>query len=374
MLRHSLCNCMDHPGDRLPGQREKGTTMRMPGTFEGIGARQQKRPGGMRKRPERPRLPTVASVVAGLLAIGCAVETELDEAYIQGGYAIPIAEAPWQVAVYVEKPFLSGSLDNHFCGSGTLLDDQHVLVAASCVHGQIPSKIHGRVGDTDRTQGARVEVDAVQVHELYDPNISNSRHALAIIRLSHPLEFNDGVYPIKLAEEADRYLDSCVPRGRESYTESFDFSSCQFAQASGWGMTNGSLFDTFTQAYWLNTQLHAASLPILDSAFVFDTFRFAWRGSQYDDEEFIFAGANDTSLCERDEGAPLVVDVGGEPTLIGVGTLLDSFFESPLNPERIPRLDDAYDACNENFPSTFVRISHYRDWIDDTVSRLRDFQ
>lgn len=101
---------------------------------------------------------------------------------IIGGSKASQGDFPYQVSIRH-----SGWELGHFCG-GSILDEEHVLTAAHCLHGQNPWDIKIIAGDVllDRTSCTSVKrsVSAIFVHERY--NYSTLQNDLALIRVSKP--------------------------------------------------------------------------------------------------------------------------------------------------------------------------------------------
>lgn len=149
----------------------------------------------------------------------------LKDRRIVGGEVATDYEFPWQVPLFGLPQELPGVQD-FFCG-GTLISDQTVLTAGHCVSRAVeydqPIYVGFPNGSINRTAGIRIASSKVTIHPYYDHfDYQNSAiNDFAVITLSEPILFDEGVLPI------------CLPDPNENYEN-------KVATASGWGLTDGA--------------------------------------------------------------------------------------------------------------------------------------
>ncbi|XP_044757150.1 trypsin-3-like [Coccinella septempunctata] len=144
------------------------------------------------------------------------------------GMLADIKEFPYQVSIMYQG--------EHHCG-GSIISTKYILTAAHCAN-QIPAKDFSvRVGSTTIDKGGVVhEVEKVIVHPNFTSKYEND---VALLELSTPLEFNNKVRPVKLAE----YRQRLPPAGT-------------LALVSGWGRTNATVNE-------MSPHLLAIEVPLL---------------------------------------------------------------------------------------------------------------
>ncbi len=247
------------------------------------------------------------------------------------GYARPSAGTSHHEALVAwnDQP-LFGSLDRHSC-TGTLIDAEWVLTAASCLHqprtwctpdglcfadGFYEVEIEG-VAVGPYALSAIASQDLIKVAETHihpdwfwqfsnlagestRNNPSLNDHDLALIRLTQPVT---GVAPVTLAD-----ADIVMPNGG-------------WADIVGWGNTS---------SHGNNDVLQQASVPVHDDQACFDVY--AWlsgdttssiadmpeivcAGISYDNEEpeqVLLPSAHDlpVNACGSDRGGPLLLQTG----------------------------------------------------------------
>ena len=122
--------------------------------------------------------------------------------HIVGGQNATAGEFPWQCSL---KQVIIFGLTLHMCGA-VVYDEKTILTAAHCVETtQDVSKLRVVCGDFDfsYTEGPEQtrDIQSITVHPLR--NIETKEFDLACLTLEEPLEFNEMVGPIRLADEED---------------------------------------------------------------------------------------------------------------------------------------------------------------------------
>ncbi|KAJ3592092.1 hypothetical protein NHX12_007221 [Muraenolepis orangiensis] len=115
---------------------------------------------------------------------------------IVGGNGSTLGQFPWQVSLHFKS--------KHVCG-GSIIAPQWILTAAHCIVQQPLSAAKAQA------------VEQILYHSLYQAD--GEDHDIALMRLSHPLDFNGIVEPI------------CLPHFGE------DFKEGTMCWISGWGAT-----------------------------------------------------------------------------------------------------------------------------------------
>ena len=196
---------------------------------------------------------------------------------IVGGQSVRHAAVPWQVSLQFDG--------GHFCG-GSLIGARWVLTAAHCVDRYPPSGVgarlrvvHGATSLSASGSAARRAVDAVRVHQGWNPQ--NMDNDIALLRLSEPITGVRASYA------------NLLPASPRMATRFSFAGAC--AVVSGWG--------TLESGGSISPRLQAVNLPVVSQA----ECRRAYPGQI--SGGMICAGLPEggRDSCQGDSGGPLVV-------------------------------------------------------------------
>ncbi len=245
-----------------------------------------------------------AVCLAGLSVIAPA-HAETITPKIVGG--VPAITAPsWMAAIWVD----TGS-DTGFC-SGTLIDTQWVMTAAHCVAVGSAPVITALIGQADISTypDNMVVVDKVVISPNYD---SSSMYGdIALLHITTPQYVTTVTLPYSYASSSELY------EGMQM-------------RVYGWGETSAGV-----------TAEYAEATPYLQTA------TLTFQGFNYEFPDHIFAGDYGKDTCFGDSGSPLLNDDDG----IQYGITSFGFTYT----------------CGTGIPGGYTDVSHYSNWIDDTIA------
>jgi len=209
------------------------------------------------------------------------------------------------------------------------VDSTHIVCAAHCIDGRRASWFKVKAGahnihtllpeDTVQTRN----VVEMWKHESYDHNIITND--VSVLKLDEPLEFNEYVQPLPMAEKGDDPAGGTV------------------CVNSGWGSTSHS------SVQQMPNNLQYVEMPIVDR----ETCKDNYDGVNGVDEGMNCAGVPEggVSACSGDSGGPLACPKeDGSLYLAGI-----------VSWGMIP-------CGQENRPSVYTSVEHYRDWIDEHIA------
>ncbi|XP_068205639.1 chymotrypsinogen A-like [Palaemon carinicauda] len=236
---------------------------------------------------------------------------------IVGGQETAVNEWPWQVGLRYLKT------NDLFCG-GALINEQWIVTAAHCAEPFQVSDISVVVGEHNQYQQSdtpfedEITIDRIIMHENYDPNTVDND--IALMHLSVPVTFNDGVRPI------------CLP---------FKYANNNFSGTSGtvtgWGQTvfNGEVSDVLLEATLpILTTSECKEYPIIRDSIT---------------ENMICTYNQSLDACKGDSGGPLVWGDGGRQYLVGIV----SFGKG---------------CGDKDAPGVYTKVTNYLQWIETKVS------
>jgi len=240
---------------------------------------------------------------------------------IVGGQEAEPHAYPWQVSLQYHDFIISPNY--HTCGA-TIIDEYHIACAAHCIDGR--NVKHFKVVAGAHNINALFEgnhqtskLAAMWKHENYDSSIITND--VSILKLETPLEWNEYVKPMRLAEKGEEPAGGTV------------------CINSGWGSTSTGNFPA------MPAKLQYVELPIVEREKCQDNY----NGINNVDSGMICGGQDQGEIgpCSGDSGGPLVCpDANGEWYLAGI-----------VSWGMIP--------CGQaGYPGVFTNVGYFRDWID----------
>ncbi|MBN3573519.1 S1 family peptidase [Vibrio neptunius] len=212
---------------------------------------------------------------------------EVNTRIINGSVA---GKSDWPFMTALIKKASINAYSGQFCG-GSFIGGRYVLTAAHCVDDKDASEIDVSIGihdlNNEATEGQRVSVRAIYIHQDYNKAITSNDFAI--------LELENDV----VATQATLASEAEVNR----------LSVGQSLTVMGWGnQTNGG------NAY--PTQLHQVDLPYVDRGTCQNLGGPYATVGTYAICAGYAAGGKDS--CDGDSGGPLVVNDGGTYKQVGV--------------------------------------------------------
>ena len=210
----------------------------------------------------------------------------------------------------------SSDLRSQECG-GSLISDNHILTAASCVSDDIPYYVH--LGDTilGNNKDINFNTTIMVTNKYLHPDYVNN---IAILEMAEQVALDQygNIKPVCLPGQGADFS-----RFRADFTETS-------ATVTGWGVDGLSGYNSWLQEVQVNVVADEECDPISSSEIC--------AGSMNIDE----------APCVGDDGGPLVVI---DPNVNNNGLTLAG----------ITHNNDCYSV------ETFTKVSMFRDWIDDII-------
>ncbi|XP_035785487.1 brachyurin-like [Anopheles albimanus] len=237
---------------------------------------------------------------------------------IVGGQQATPGQFPYQVALLSDQ-----GTGWSLCGA-TILTPYSLLTAAHCVKGSGGALALGGLAvlgahnySAWETTQQNIEFyqSGIRVHPNY--NQDTIRNDIATVRLSVPAVFNARVQPIALPARSDARTFA----GMEG-------------TASGFGRISDSIATPSDVLYYTRN-------PILSNAQC-NTY---WSTSSVDAQNVCLDPTGGRSACNGDSGGPLTVRDTAGNTQVGIASFVSAR------------------GCASGAPSVWVRISYFRDWI-----------
>lgn len=225
---------------------------------------------------------------------------------------------PWQASLRVKTL--------HWCGA-VLITRYHILTAAHCLIGYPKSTYRVRIGDYHTAAYDQAEMDIfienTYIHEQFREGHHMSND-IAVVVLKTPVRFNNFVQPI------------CLPAQDAPYEPG---TKCTI---SGWGATEAGSKDT-------SYDLRAGTVPLLPDS-------VCRKPEVYGDsliDGMFCAGTLEPGVdsCDGDSGGPLVCpNDDGLHTLTGI-------------------VSWGKHCGYANKPGVYLKVAHYRDWIEQKLNQ-----
>jgi len=230
--------------------------------------------------------------------------------------------APWIVALVYHDSWDSSPYANHFCG-GSIIDESWVLTAAHCVIHMDASELYivaGVIDLEDTSEGQSRDIENVIMHWNYkDDTVERD---IALLQLQSPLELNDDVAIIELANEGDP-----LENGQEYTT-------------AGWG----------TKVYEYRSYWYPNVLQILEGVPHYKNWKCRKMFPDFGvtPNRHICAGGNvGEDSCVGDSGGPLWMMVDSTPLLYGITSWGM--------------------GCASELPGVYTQVSWFRRWIENQM-------
>jgi secreted trypsin-like serine protease len=251
---------------------------------------------------------------------------------IVGGIMAPAGKFPFQTALIFSNTPVGSEHFGQFCG-GSLIAQNWVLTAAHCVPNTAPSEVDIFVGSSvlpsggpnpPPTTGVRSSVDAIIVHDEYNP--ATSDNDIALLHVTGPIPAN-----LRTAVTATPDLDKqyAIPLGD--------------AVVIGWGATaEGSGTTPQLMRVWVDVQ---------DSAVCQTNYQEVIPSLQITDN-MICAGLQEggQDSCQGDSGGFLGAPLGNNE-YVQLGVV--SFGVGCARPKLF---------------GVYTRVANYADWIEEEMS------
>ncbi|XP_039629524.1 trypsin-like [Polypterus senegalus] len=248
---------------------------------------------------------TLLLVTAALIVSSVAFPLEDDDKIING-YECPAHSQPWQAFLTTDN--------KRWCGA-VLINEWWLVSAAHCYKPASSLIVHLGEHNLVQVEGTeqRIKVSKVFNHPGYSSwTIDND---IMLIKLQSPVQFNEYIQPIQLA-------NNCAPAG----------SQCL---VSGWGNLR-------TSGVQYPESLQCLDVPILSDT----TCRKAY-GNRVTDNMFcagFMEGGKDS--CQGDSGGPLVCD-GVLQGIVSWG-----------------------DGCAaKNAPGVYAKVCNYNTWVAEIIAK-----
>lgn len=265
---------------------------------------------------------TIITMLAALLALLVASThaASIDQQVVNGVLANQ-HEYPPQLSLQS----CSGTSCSHICGA-VLVSPSFAITAAHCV-GNTPSSYRLKCGahnihTTESYRQARTP-SAIVVHPQYNPNGQRPAfpNDIAVIRLSQPFNIDS----------------TCTPAVLPTAT-SGDFGN-RAGVITGWGRLYGG--------GTLPSRLKEGPVTIMSTTNCANT----WGTTVSSTIHICVTDSNGVyGACNGDSGGPAHV-TSSDGTIVGLASFVAN-------------------GCLVQYPSVYVRISNYRNWIDSTIASL----
>ncbi|XP_047998084.1 brachyurin-like [Leguminivora glycinivorella] len=242
------------------------------------------------------------------------LESEISMQRITGGLVTEIESVPYQTGLIISV------LNNLSICGGSIISPTKVLTAAHCYNdgSSTAEAILVVLGSSQLFFGG-TRVDAVDViaHPGFNP--ATVENDIAVVQVPSVV-FSSQIQPVAL------------PSGEVN----MDFAGYQ-ALASGFGMTSDDNDIELLQT------LSSVTVPVISNAECAAVY-----GGFILSQHLCTSGAGAKGTCGGDSGGPLVVELDSSNVLIGITSFGAEF-------------------CTLSYPSAYVRVSEYLEWISAQI-------
>lgn len=271
-----------------------------------------------------------------------------------GGQQVPDGKFPFQVALLKAAELSAdpqSQYSSQFCG-GTLIAASWVLTAAHCMRNDGKTLAAGDfivlTGSTDLEGGSRVAAKSIVINEHYDENSMD--HDVALIQLAHPVDLPpapldlDGA-PAAKATVLGWGMDENGEYPRQLLGTEVDVvppESCNVPIKAIYAKALRAGIDDLATQYRIKPD---------ESGRVAD--ELARNIADPLTDTMLCAGlkSGKRDACYGDSGGPLIADIGGKPTQLGIV----SWGEGPA--------DDDVKCGHEDVYGVYSRVASFADWI-----------
>lgn len=242
---------------------------------------------------------------------------------IVGGAVAPVGSVPWQASLAV-----SGT--NIFCGA-SLVTDRHLVTAAHCLAGvqagvlDMVDIVLGEYNTRDSEPGLRRKILRVIIHPQFDEESLRNDLAVVVLQSAVPLTAGSAT-PI------------CLPAANR------DPPALSTATVTGFGTTSADSDSP-------STRLLTVDVNILSNA-ACRAKNSVYSGKVVDSMMCASVPQGGKDACKRDSGGPLVADLGGRNSLVGV-------------------VSWGQGCAEASYPGVYTRVTSFRAWIDQQVKSGR---
>lgn len=243
------------------------------------------------------------------------ISEQLSTKPIIGGTTSSIHSHPYLAGIVID---LIGTSRKSACG-GSLITPRRVLTAAHCwFDGRSQAWQFTVVLGSQYLYlgGTRIQTKIVLMHPQYDPHVI--ANDIAMVHLPILVRYSQSIQPVALpgsSLQANLFVNV-------------------WTQASGFGRHKDNI----------NPSQQATIRAVFLKVITNNQCRIGF-GHFIRDSNICTSGAGGVGICHGDSGGPLTVNANGQKVLIGISSFVSR------------------DDCQLGYPSVFVRITSFMDWI-----------
>ncbi|XP_034934293.1 neurotrypsin-like [Chelonus insularis] len=245
---------------------------------------------------------------------------DIFEKVISGSIA-PKGSYPWQASIRVR----GHNRSNHWCGA-VVISPLHVLTAAHCLEGYNKGTYFVRAGDYNteipEDTEVNVNIEDYYIHEEFRKGHRMNNDIALVLLKGRGIPLNEHIVPI------------CLPPTNVEYPAGLNCTISGFGSIETGSLTH-------------SRDLRFGWIPLIDQSICRAEYVY---GEGAISNGMICAGYLDEGIdaCDGDSGGPLACKHDGVFTLYGITSW-------------------GQHCGAANKPGVYVRISHYRDWIDKKI-------